>query len=182
MMRRLGQGSHRHRRPIVDETPRGSTPHPARASPESALPAARFASGGREAVRPADLQRVNTVAREGEVESRGARPGEGSTAGAEPARMAPPRLLRCGRALTPAPLPFGLADSHIALRGHEGGAAFGGLELEPALEHDDWSGLAVVAGPSAEAGADPRRIGERAPGVGVALSFGLAFEALAQGF
>src|SRR5215203_551563 len=76
----------------------------------------------------------------------------------------------------------GLADSHIALRGNEGGAAFGGLELEPALEHDDGSGLAVVAGPSAEAGADPCRIGERAPGVGVALSFGLAFEALAQGF
>src|SRR4051812_17975052 len=42
-------------------------------------------------------------------------------------------------ALTPAPLPFGLADSHIALRGDEGGAAFGGLELEPALEHDDGS-------------------------------------------
>src|SRR5215218_3917842 len=80
------------------------------------------------------------------------------------------------------PLPNGLADSHIALRGHEGGAAFGGLELEPALEHDDGSGLAVVAGPSAEAGADPCRIGERAPGMGVALSFGLAFEALAQGF
>src|SRR5215208_4315101 len=80
------------------------------------------------------------------------------------------------------PLPAGLADSHIALRGHEGGAAFGGLELEPALEHDDGSGLAVVAGPSAEAGADPCRIGERAPGVGVALSFGLAFEAFAQGF
>src|SRR5215207_313323 len=80
------------------------------------------------------------------------------------------------------PVPMQLADSHIALRGHEGGAAFGGLELEPALEHDDGSGLAVVAGPSAEAGADPCRIGERAPGVGVALSFGLAFEALAQGF
>src|SRR5215207_7046769 len=107
MMRRLARALHRHRRPIVDETPRGSTPHPARASPEPALPAARFASGGREAVRPADLQRVNTVAREGEVESRGARPGEGSTAGAEPARMAPPRLLRCGRALTPAPLRSG---------------------------------------------------------------------------
>src|SRR4051812_50077348 len=44
------------------------------------------------------------------------------------------------------------------------------------------SGLAVVAGPSAEAGADPCRIGERAPGVGVALSFGPAFEAFAQGF
>src|SRR5215203_5194712 len=85
----------------------------------------------------------------------------------------------CG---TCSPLPNGLADSHIALRGHEGGAAFGGLELEPALEHDDGSGLAVVAGPSAEAGADPSRIGERAPGVGVALSFGPAFEALAQGF
>src|SRR5215207_7718566 len=73
------------------------------------------------------------------------------------------------------PLPEELADSHIALRGNEGGAAFGGLELEPALEHDDGAGLAVVAGPSAEAGADPCR--ERAPGVGVALSFGLAFEA-----
>src|SRR5215203_6049064 len=60
----------------------------------------------------------------------------------------------CG---TCSPLPNGLADSHIALRGHEGGAAFGGLELEPALEHDDGSGLAVVAGPSAEAGADPSR-------------------------
>src|SRR5215213_2811862 len=48
-----------------------------------------------------------TPSREGEVESRGARPGEGSTAGAEPARMAPPRLLRCGRALTPAPLHSG---------------------------------------------------------------------------
>src|SRR5215207_296948 len=65
------------------------------------------------------------------------------------------------------PLPNGLADSHIALRGNEGGAAFGGLELEPALEHDDGSGLAVVAGPSAEAGADPCRIGERAPGWGL---------------
>src|SRR4051812_1613126 len=83
-------------------------------------------------------------------------------------------------ALTPAPLPDGLADSHIALRGNEGGAAFGGLELEPALEHDDGAGLAVVAGPSAEAGADPCRIGEGAAGVGVALSFGLAFEALAH--
>src|SRR5215204_4541814 len=62
MMRRLGQGSHRHPRLIVDEAPRGSAPHPARASPESALPAARFASGRREAVRPADLQGVNTVA------------------------------------------------------------------------------------------------------------------------
>src|SRR5215207_6672639 len=80
------------------------------------------------------------------------------------------------------PLPEELADSHIALRGNEGGAAFGGWELEPALEHDDGAGLAVVAGPSAEAGADPCCIGERAPGVGVALSFGPAFEALAQGF
>src|SRR5829696_4172320 len=137
MMRRLGQGTPSTPAPYRRRNASGKHPHPARASPESALPAARFASGGREAVRPADLQRVNTVAREGEVESRGARPGEGSTAGAEPARMAPPRLLRCGRALTPAPLPFGLADSHIALRGNEGGAAFGGLELEPALEHDD---------------------------------------------
>ena len=33
---------------IVDEAPRGSAPHPARAPPESALPATRFASGGRE--------------------------------------------------------------------------------------------------------------------------------------
>src|SRR5829696_3553913 len=82
-------------------------------------------------------------------------------------------MTRCARGSSPE----GLADSHIALRGHEGGAAFGGLELEPALEHDDGSGLAVVAGPSAEAGADPCRIGERAPGVRVALSFGLAFEA-----
>src|SRR5829696_3796807 len=86
-------------------------------------------------------------------------------------RLVPtPLALRASR-----PSPPGLADSHIALRGNEGGAAFGGLELEPALEHDDGSGLAVVAGPSAEAGADPCRIGERAPGVGVALSFGLAF-------
>src|SRR5215207_10123564 len=93
-------------------------------------------------------------------------------------RLVPtPLALRASR-----PSPPGLADSHIALRGNEGGAAFGGLELEPALEHDDGSGLAVVAGPSAEAGADPCRIGERAPGVGVALSFGPAFEALAQGF
>src|SRR5215204_3275785 len=45
----------------------GKRPHPARASPESALPAARFASGRREAVRPADLQCVNTVAHSGEV-------------------------------------------------------------------------------------------------------------------
>src|SRR5215218_6675802 len=103
-------------------------------------------------------------------------------------REARPSGARCraARAATASsavnPLPNGLADSHIALRGDEGGAAFGGLELEPALEHDDGSGLAVVAGPSAEAGADPCRIGERAPGVGVALSFGPAFEALAQGF
>ena len=47
-MRRLGQGSHRQPRSIVEEAPRGSTPHLARASPESALPATRFASGGRE--------------------------------------------------------------------------------------------------------------------------------------
>src|SRR5215218_9416441 len=83
------------------------------------------------------------------------------------------RVRVMSHARTGTPLPNGLADSHIALRGDEGGAAFGGLELEPALEHDDGSGLAVVAGPSAEAGADPCCIGERAPGVGVALSFGL---------
>jgi len=66
MMRRLGQGTHRHLRLIVDEAPRGSAPHPARALPESALPATRFASGGREEVRAANLQCVNAVARPGE--------------------------------------------------------------------------------------------------------------------
>ena len=41
-----------------------------------------------------------------------------------------------------AALPETLADLHIALRGNEGGASIGGLELEPALEHDDGAGHA----------------------------------------
>src|SRR5215217_1526381 len=56
MTRRLRQGSHRQPRLMVEEAP----PHPARASPEPALPATRFASGGRE-MRAADLQCVNVV-------------------------------------------------------------------------------------------------------------------------
>src|SRR5215218_10353975 len=78
MMRRLGQGAHRKPRLIVDEAPRGSAPHPARASPESALPAARFAGGRREAVRPADLQCVNTVALVGRTDSAEGRARRGS--------------------------------------------------------------------------------------------------------
>ena len=52
MMRRLGRSTHRQPRLIVDEAPRGSTPRPARASPESALPATRFASGGGRSEKP----------------------------------------------------------------------------------------------------------------------------------
>ena len=51
-----------------------------------------------------------------------------------------------------------LRVKHIVVLGHARWVA---------LEHDDGSGLAVVAGPSAEAGADPCRIGERALGWGL---------------
>jgi hypothetical protein len=91
--RRLGQGSHRHPRLTVDEAPRGSTPHPARASPESARPATRFASGGRE-VRAADLQCVNAVALMGRTDST-----EGWRAGHRPlGRSRPPRHKPQGQA------------------------------------------------------------------------------------
>ena len=58
---------------------------------------------------------------------------------------------------------------------------FGGLELEPAVEHDDGPGFSVVTGPSAEAGADPCAVGERGLGVGVFLALGPAFELGAEG-
>jgi hypothetical protein len=44
--RRLGERCHRHPRFVVDEAPRGNAPHPARASPESALPATRLRRAG----------------------------------------------------------------------------------------------------------------------------------------
>ncbi len=53
MMRRLGQGSHRQPRLIVDEAPGGSAPHAARASPESpSPPLASRAGGGRRCAPP----------------------------------------------------------------------------------------------------------------------------------
>src|SRR5690606_27497242 len=81
----------------------------------------------------------------------------------------------------------GLPDSHIILGAlpmscEQGCATFHGLELEPSLEHDDGSWLAVVAGPAAQASADPGGVGERALGMGVFLALGLALQLVAAGF
>ena len=54
----------------------------------------------------------------------------------------------------------GLPDSRITSGDHKFCAPLDGLELEPALEHDDGAWLAVIAGPSAEARADRRRVAE----------------------
>src|SRR5215207_7646982 len=77
--------------PDVDEAPWGSTPHPARASPESALPATRFASGGRE-VRAADVRCAKASARARTARSAGAVP--------QPARPMAESALLCGEGLT----------------------------------------------------------------------------------
>ena len=83
-----------------------------------------------------------------------------------------------------APAPLGLSDSHIgeALRASEGEdcAVFEGLELRPSAQDDDRAGFAVVAGPAAEAGADPGGEGEASPRVRVLLAFGPALEVAAD--
>src|SRR5690349_7410384 len=66
-----------------------------------------------------------------------------------------------------------LLDSHIA----EGPSVLDGMELDEAMEHDDGSWLAIVAGPSAEPCDDPGGKGERALGMRVLLPRGFAFEA-----
>src|SRR5690349_12055864 len=61
-------------------------------------------------------------------------------------------------------------------------ASFHGLELEPAFADDDGSWFAVIAGPSAEAGADPGGVGERPSWMRVLLPLGFALERGAAGF
>src|SRR4051812_45401227 len=94
-------------------------------------------------LRPLDLAALRLVHGVGVILTREA--GEEDHVRTRRRRRSAPEPARLDLRSSP-PSPEGLADSHIALRGHEGGAAFGGLELEPALEHDDGSGLAVVAG------------------------------------
>ena len=48
-------------------------------------------------------------------------------------------------------------------------------------EHDEWAGFSVVSGPSAEAGADPGGVGERAFGMRVLLPLGLALPVRRRG-
>ncbi len=55
--------------------------------------------------------------------------------------------------------PSGLPDSHIVTLAEHVAGALGGLEFEPAFEHDDGSGLSIVAGPAAETCADPACVG-----------------------
>src|SRR4051794_34892305 len=64
-----------------------------------------------------------------------------------------------------------LRDSH---KSPEFPAVMHGFEAEEALEGDDRSWLAVVAGPSAEARADPGRVCQCRFGVRVLLPIGLA--------
>src|SRR2546428_13071453 len=67
-----------------------------------------------------------------------------------------------------------LSDSHIVT--DQGSAVLDGVELDEADAHDLGARLAVVAGPSAEAGDDPGREGKGALGVRIALSRGPALE------
>ncbi len=76
----------------------------------------------------------------------------------------------------------GLRDSHIEVRSEEERGALGGLDFEPPLKHDDGAWFSVISGPSAEAGADPGGVSERAFGMRVFLALGLAFEVSAIGF
>jgi len=59
-----------------------------------------------------------------------------------------------------------LADSQIVSVAEESDGAFAGVEFEPAAKHDHRPWLAIVAGPAAETGADPGRIGQRPLGCG----------------
>src|SRR5712692_12016033 len=77
------------------------------------------------------------------------------------------------------PLPS-LSDSHIVKR--QSSSVLDRSEVLEASSHDLGSGLAVVAGPAAEAGDDPGGEGERALGVGIALPFCLARELGRDGF
>src|ERR1700722_9698232 len=67
------------------------------------------------------------------------------------------------------------------MSGEEGYALFSVLEAQPAVQHDDGSGFAVIAGPSAEPRTNPCGVSERAFGMRVLLSFGFAFELGAEG-
>ena len=73
----------------------------------------------------------------------------------------------------------GLPDSH---KSPKFPAMMDGFEAKEALEDDDWPRRSVVAGPAAEACANPCRIGERAFGMGVLLWSGPTFESGADGF
>src|SRR5262252_2210512 len=57
-----------------------------------------------------------------------------------------------------------------------------GMELSEPPEHDDGPGFAIVAGPAAESGEDPGRVGERALGMWVFLFLCVAFERLADAY
>src|SRR6266567_5507661 len=71
-----------------------------------------------------------------------------------------------------------LRDSH---KSPEVPAVKHSLEAHVALEGHDWAGLAVVAGPTAEACADPCGVGERAARMRVFLPLGLPLEGCADG-
>src|SRR6266851_5611122 len=96
-------------------------------------------------------------------------------------RRAPPSP-RCARrgATTTLSARSCLSDSHIVKR--QSSSVLDRSEVLEASSHDLGSGLAVVAGPAAEAGDDPGGEGERALGVGIALPFCLARELGRDGF
>src|ERR1700740_1933329 len=68
------------------------------------------------------------------------------------------------------------------MSGEEGESLFSILEAQPAVQHDDRPGFAVIASPSTEPRTNPCGIGERAFSMWVLLSFGLAFELDAKSF
>src|SRR5947207_7490650 len=88
--------------------------------------------------------------------------------------MTPPSAAR-----TP-PHALHLLDSHIVTP--QGRAVLYGAELGETDAHDLGAGFSVVAGPSAEAGDEPRGEGKGAPGMGIALALGLALELGRDGF
>src|SRR3954467_8404803 len=54
------------------------------------------------------------------------------------------------------------------------------LEAHEAPDEDDWPWLGAISGPSAEPGADPGGMGQRAGRMRVLLALGFAFEGLAD--
>src|ERR1700757_4171185 len=70
---------------------------------------------------------------------------------------------------------------HALRDSHKSGTFYAfkhGQQSQMTSDQHDWPRLAVISGPSAEAGADPRRMSERTGWVRVALACGASFEGL----